>query len=127
MDSPVSNTSRATARSSVISSLRGCTMAGIRIPKEDLRRKITMPQYLRLAIRDAIESKDVAATANRHSAADYNGGDVVQQPAESPIVVFVNSRSGGRHGPELKGRLQDLMGEDQVSLSLSLFLSLFSV
>ncbi|GFY95304.1 diacylglycerol kinase 4 [Actinidia rufa] len=114
MDSPVSNTNRATARSSVIGSLRGCTMAGIRIPKENLRRKITMPQYLRLAIRDAIESKDVASAANRHSAADSNGGDVAQQPAESPIVVFVNSRSGGRHGPELKGRLQDLMGEEQV-------------
>ncbi|XP_057459845.1 diacylglycerol kinase 7-like isoform X2 [Actinidia eriantha] len=114
MDSPVSNASRATAQSSVIGSLRGCTMAGIRIPKENLRRKITMPQYLRLAIRDAIESKDVASAANRHSAADYNGGDVAQQPAESPIVVFVNSRSGGRHGPELKGRLQDLMGEEQV-------------
>ncbi|XP_057464132.1 diacylglycerol kinase 7-like [Actinidia eriantha] len=110
MDSSVSNASR----SSVISSLRGCTMVGMRIPKEDLRRKITMPQYLRLAIRDAIESKDVAATANRHSPADADGGDSAKQPAESPIVVFVNSQSGGRHGPELKGRLQDLMGEEQV-------------
>ncbi|XP_028101578.1 diacylglycerol kinase 7-like isoform X2 [Camellia sinensis] len=112
MDSPESATSRATGRSSVIESIRGCTMAGMRISKEELRLKITMPQYLRLAMRDAIQSKDVTA-GNRHYASTAVAGEAAQPP-ESPLVVFINSRSGGRHGPELKARLQDLMGEEQV-------------
>ncbi|CAL5375115.1 hypothetical protein CsSME_00008483 [Camellia sinensis var. sinensis] len=112
MDSPESVTSRATGRSSVIESIRGCTMAGMRISKEELRLKITMPQYLRLAMRDAIQSKDVTA-GNRHYASTAVAGEAAQPP-ESPLVVFINSRSGGRHGPELKARLQDLMGEEQV-------------
>lgn len=44
---------------------------------------------------------------------------------ESPLVAFVNPRSGGRLGPVLKTRLQELIGEDQVntsSLSLSYIL-----
>ena len=32
----------------------------------------------------------------------------------APLVVFVNSRSGGRHGPELKVRLHELITEEQV-------------
>ncbi|GMP36314.1 hypothetical protein CsSME_00008483 [Camellia sinensis var. sinensis] len=123
MDSPESVTSRATGRSSVIESIRGCTMAGMRISKEELRLKITMPQYLRLAMRDAIQSKDVTA-GNRHYASTAVAGEAAQPP-ESPLVVFINSRSGGRHGPELKARLQDLMGEEQVALSLSLSLYIY--
>ncbi|KAL6973708.1 diacylglycerol kinase (ATP) [Sarracenia purpurea var. burkii] len=133
MDSPGSYASRTTTRSSVIESFRGCTMAGARIPKEDLRRKITMPPYLRRAMRDAIESKDITA-GNRHYTAATATGDAATatgdaatatgaaatatgaaaKPSESPMVVFINARSGGRHGPELKDRLQDLMGEEQV-------------
>ena len=77
-----------------------------------------MPQYLRVAIRRAINAKDVDAGVN---SADLLAADGVDPP-ESPLVVFINSRSGGRHGPELKERLQQLMGEEQVTLSL--FLSL---
>ncbi|CAL5373171.1 unnamed protein product [Camellia sinensis] len=36
-------------------------MGGSQILKEELRQKITIPQYLRLAMRDAIQSRDVAA------------------------------------------------------------------
>ncbi|KAL7200146.1 hypothetical protein ACSBR2_022283 [Camellia fascicularis] len=50
MDTPVSDTSRTTlAWSSLIDSMRGCTLGGSRILKEELRQKIT------------IQSKDVAA------------------------------------------------------------------
>jgi hypothetical protein len=31
--------------------------------------------------------------------------------------VFVNSRSGGRHGPELKVRLHELITEEQVGVT----------
>lgn len=96
-------------RSSVMDSLRGCTMGGMRVDKEELKRKITMPEYLRRAIRDAIESKDAAG--NRHF-------DSAAEPSECPVVVFINPNSGGRHGPKLKSRLQELMGEEQVLQSL---------
>ncbi|XP_052199523.1 diacylglycerol kinase 4-like isoform X2 [Diospyros lotus] len=112
MDTPGSETSRTSGRSSVIESIKGRAMAGFRIPKEELRRKITMPQYLRLAMRDAIQSKDLDA-GDRHYASIASGGEAVPPP-DCPLVVFINSRSGGRHGPELKARLEDLMGPEQV-------------
>ncbi|CAK9139087.1 unnamed protein product [Ilex paraguariensis] len=110
MDSPGSDSA---ARSSVIDSLKGCTLAGVRIPKEELRKTITVPEYLRLAMKDAIEAKNVSG-GKRHFEATHVEGSEPLEPAEAPLVVFVNSKSGGRHGPELKARLQDLMGEEQV-------------
>ncbi|KAL3532906.1 hypothetical protein ACH5RR_006427 [Cinchona calisaya] len=103
------------ARSSVIDSLKGCTLAGLRIPKEELRKKITIPEYLRIAMKESILAKDVNSLAAQtlFDAARAAGGELVQPP-EGPLVVFINSRSGGRHGPELKARLQILMGEEQV-------------
>ncbi|KAG5225831.1 diacylglycerol kinase family protein [Salix suchowensis] len=117
MNSPTaSTTEESTARivaprSSVIESIRGCGLSGLRVNKEDLRRKLSMPKYLRDAIRDSINSKDVDAAVER-----YRGGNSAgrEEASEGPMVVFVNSRSGGRHGPELKERLQQLMGEEQV-------------
>lgn len=107
------------ARSSVIESLKGCTLAGLRIPKEELRKKITIPEYLRLAMKETIVAKDVNAPAAKilFDAAHAAGAELVHPP-EGPLVVFINSRSGGRHGPELKARLQILMGEEQVSALL---------
>ncbi|KAF8400406.1 hypothetical protein HHK36_013704 [Tetracentron sinense] len=110
MDSPSStggDSTRITTRSSIVESFRGCGLSGIRIDKEDLRRRILIPEYLRLAMRDAIESKDPNAGERRVG----SGND---EAPVAPMVVFVNSRSGGRYGPILKGRLQELMGEEQV-------------
>lgn len=102
---------RIAARSSMIDQLRGCTTGGPRISKEELKFKITMPLHLRLAMRDAVLVKDVNAGICNFDA----DADPVEAP-EAPLVVFINSRSGGRHGPELKGRLQELMSEEQVPL-----------
>ena len=101
-----STSTSTTARSSMIDSLRDCGLSGIRIDKEDLCTRISIPQYLRLAMRRAINSKDVHSTDQSQE---------VHLPPISPMVVFINSRSGGRHGTELKLRLQQLMGEEQVS------------
>lgn len=81
-----------------------------------------MPQYLRMAMRDAIDSSDVVATGNRYIAFKY-GGESARPPDEAPVVVFINSRSGGRNGPELKARLQELMGQEQVPDLISLIIS----
>ncbi|KAK2976407.1 hypothetical protein RJ640_030392 [Escallonia rubra] len=115
MESPGSEPegTRIAARTSMIDSIRGCTLAGMRIDKEELRAKITMPQYLRFAIRDAIKSRDVDGGDSHYAAACAAGAEAVE-PAEAPLVVFINSKSGGRHGPDLKLRLQELMSQEQV-------------
>uniref|UniRef100_A0A1D1Z3R0 Diacylglycerol kinase n=1 Tax=Anthurium amnicola TaxID=1678845 RepID=A0A1D1Z3R0_9ARAE len=99
------------ARSSIVDSFRGCGISGIRIDKEELKRRIVMPEYLRLAMSEAIHAKDTDAGVR----VGRDGGHGEEEAApEAPIVVFVNSRSGGRHGPVLKRRLQELMGAEQV-------------
>ena len=90
-----------------------------------------MPKYLRLAVKDAIEFKDVESGKRHYDVIKLDGGeggeDVVVPP-EAPLVVFINSKSGGRYGPELKARLQDLMGQEQVNfLFLFYFLHFFEV
>ncbi|XP_019157324.1 PREDICTED: diacylglycerol kinase 4-like [Ipomoea nil] len=116
MGSPrtVESGNRSSGRSSVIDSIRGCTLAGARIHKEELRRRITMPEYVRLAMREAIQTKDLEDSVKRHFDAAHAEGAEQAEPPESPLVVFINSKSGGRHGPELKARLEELMGEEQV-------------
>eukprot|EP00258_Populus_trichocarpa_P044215 XP_024460234.1 diacylglycerol kinase 7 isoform X3 [Populus trichocarpa] len=117
MDSSTASTSEESAgkivasRSSVIQSSRVCGLSVFRINKEDLQRKLSIPKYLRHAIRDSIRSKDVNAAVDRCQ--EGSGGGREAAP-DGPMVVFVNSKSGGRHGPELKERLQQLMGEEQV-------------
>ncbi|KAK9099953.1 hypothetical protein Scep_023383 [Stephania cephalantha] len=106
-----SSSTRVAARSSLVDSLRACGISGIRIDKQELKRRILIPEHLRLGIRDAIRSKDPDAAAERHR---RRCGEEKCEPAEAPVVVFVNSKSGGRHGPALKERLQELMGEEQV-------------
>ncbi|OVA03665.1 hypothetical protein BVC80_1097g4 [Macleaya cordata] len=112
MASPLNESSgdstRIAARSSFIDSIKGCGISGIRIDKEELKRRILIPKYLRLAMCEAIRSKDLNAGGK------YDRDENSEAP-EAPMVVFVNSKSGGRKGSALKGRLQELMGEEQVS------------
>lgn len=115
MDSPGSP--NRVSVSGVIESLRGCTttLSGVRIPKEDLKKKITCPEYIRTAIREVIRAKefDAAAAVQPHNEAEPS------DPPESPLVVFINAKSGGRQGPELMARLQELMSEEQVIMAVA--------
>ncbi|KAJ4709397.1 diacylglycerol kinase [Melia azedarach] len=111
MDSP-SSTTRIAARTSMIDSIRACGLSGMRIDREDLKRRLSMPEYLQVAMRETIKRKNVEPEENCQSDLIVEGNGV--EPPEAPMVVFINSRSGGRHGPELKERLQQLMGQDQV-------------
>ncbi|XP_058113847.1 diacylglycerol kinase 4-like [Magnolia sinica] len=99
---------RISTRSSFVDSFKGCGLSGIRIDKEDLRRRVVIPEYLRMAMVEAMRSKDASLVPPAPP-----GGGQVEAP-ETPMIIFVNSRSGGRHGPILKGRLQELMGQEQV-------------
>ncbi|KAF6162868.1 hypothetical protein GIB67_021017 [Kingdonia uniflora] len=112
MDSPKPSTGGdstriAASRSSLVDSFKGCGLTGVRIDKEDLRRGILIPEYIRLAMRDAIRLKDPEAGFGHES-------DGISAAPEAPMVVFVNSKSGGRLGQILMGRLQELMGQEQV-------------
>lgn len=113
MESPPTNEDRkkVAVRSSIVESIRGCGLSGMRIDKEDLKKQLTMPQYLRFAMRDSIRLLDPAAGEPRYR--NRAEGEESTVPS-SPMVVFINSRSGGRHGPALKLRLQQLMSEEQV-------------
>lgn len=105
------------ARSSLIDSLKGCGLSGIRIDKQQLNTKVMMPHYLRFALRDSIRLKDPIAGAS----ATTPPQNVVPPPPEAPLVVFINPRSGGRHGQKLKQRLQELISEEQVPPSKKCF------
>ncbi|ONK69652.1 uncharacterized protein A4U43_C05F25310 [Asparagus officinalis] len=99
------------ARSSILDSVRACgVIAGAKIDKEELRRRITIPEYLRRAMKEAVMEQTTSATASKAGVVEELG----QESPEAPIVVFVNSKSGGRHGKALLERLQELMGEEQV-------------
>ncbi|TVU28846.1 hypothetical protein EJB05_20381 [Eragrostis curvula] len=97
------------ARVSIWESVRACGVWGKEVDKADLRRQVVMPLYLRRAVKAAVVAKDEAAGVAAASEAEVEEGPVV-----APVVVFVNSKSGGRHGPELKLRLHELISEEQV-------------
>ncbi|KAJ8750750.1 hypothetical protein K2173_015931 [Erythroxylum novogranatense] len=117
MDSPPTPSGESTARMvtprlSMIESFRGCGLSAVRINREYIKSRIMMPKHLRLAMIHSIQSKDVDAGADKYfKSGELTGGE---DPPEGPMVVFINSKSGGRHGPELKERLKQLMGEEQV-------------
>nr|CAD1827874.1 unnamed protein product [Ananas comosus var. bracteatus] len=69
----------------------GCGIFGKEIDKEELRRRIAMPRYLCAAVAAAARSKD--ATSAAAAAAAPTAGE--EAAPEAPVVVFVNSRSGG--------------------------------
>ncbi|BAT79844.1 hypothetical protein LR48_Vigan04g021700 [Vigna angularis] len=103
--------SLSSSSSSIVESLRGCGISSSpRVCKEELRQKLTMPQYLRLAMRDSIRYNDADAGSRRVRSDD----DSNAVAPLVPMVVFINPRSGGRCGPLLKERLQYLISEEQV-------------
>ena len=112
MDSQASSDTsmRTVTRLTAVEPVRSCGLAGKRIDKEELRAKLIMPEYLRIAVRDAVLSKDLNRVAEKQTI-DQNA-----EPPAAPMVVFINSLSGGRHGPELKHRLHQLIAEEQVRM-----------
>ncbi|OAY79843.1 Diacylglycerol kinase 7, partial [Ananas comosus] len=99
------------ARVSIWESLRGCGIPGKGVDKEELRRRVVIPERLRAAMAAAMREKGVGAGLSAAAAAAAPGEEAAP---EAPIVVFVNSRSGGRHGPALTLRLRELISEEQV-------------
>ena len=102
------------ARVSIWESVRACGIWGKEVDKAELRRQVVMPLHLRRAVAAAVAAKDEAAGVAAAAAEEQGEGEKEEGPTVAPVVVFVNSRSGGRHGPELKVRLHELITEEQV-------------
>ncbi|RCV30450.1 hypothetical protein SETIT_6G095800v2 [Setaria italica] len=108
-------------------SFRGCGFgraAASAFEKEDLRSRAALPRRLRAAVHAAMRARDPAAGAfaldDRDGACNpWFDAAAHDDAPESPLVAFVNPRSGGRLGPVLKTRLQELIGEDQAALVTS--------
>eukprot|EP01018_Ginkgo_biloba_P005048 Gb_06335 [translate_table: standard] len=99
---------RIAVKSPLMDAPRGFCLFGGKINTEELRRNIVIPEYLRIAMAEAVRSKGFVYDAARHK------GNGSKSP-EAPIVVFINSKSGGRQGPTLKKRLEDLISREQIS------------
>jgi diacylglycerol kinase (ATP) len=111
------------ARVSIWESVRACGVWGKEVDKAELRRQVVMPLYARRAVAAAVAAKDEAAGVAAAAAARGEQVEGEQEQGEglavvTPMVVFVNSKSGGRHGPELKLRLHELISKEQVMTSL---------
>uniref|UniRef100_A0A0D9YZG2 Diacylglycerol kinase n=1 Tax=Oryza glumipatula TaxID=40148 RepID=A0A0D9YZG2_9ORYZ len=114
-ETPRAPSTAPSARVSIWESVRACGVWGKEVDKAELRRQVVMPLYARRAVAAAVKAKDEAVGVAAAAAAERGEeGEVEVEAAVTPVVVFVNSRSGGRHGPELKVRLHELISEEQV-------------
>jgi hypothetical protein len=105
------------ARVSIWESVRACGVWGKEVDKAELRRQVVMPLHLRRAVAAAVAAKDEAAGVAAAAASAVEEEEEKEEgPTVAPVVVFVNSKSGGRHGPELKVRLHELITEEQVGV-----------
>ncbi|CAN6985578.1 hypothetical protein IGI04_000685 [Brassica rapa subsp. trilocularis] len=106
---------RPSAKTDDAVTMRGCGFGNFGVDREELRRRIVMPEYLRLAMRDCIKRKDSTAVPDHLVLPGAAAAAATEELApHTPMVVFINPKSGGRHGPVLKERLQQLMSEEQV-------------
>uniref|UniRef100_A0A0E0K635 Diacylglycerol kinase n=1 Tax=Oryza punctata TaxID=4537 RepID=A0A0E0K635_ORYPU len=115
-ETPRAPSTAPSARVSIWESVRACGVWGKEVDKAELRRQVVMPLYARRAVAAAVKAKDeaVGVAAAEAERGEDGEGEVEAEVAVTPVVVFVNSRSGGRHGPELKVRLHELISEEQV-------------
>ena len=80
------------------------------IGDDDLRKRVAIPEYIADAMADAISSKGVDSTVSFPP-------DTLVVPPTCPILVFINSRSGGHFGASLLIHLSELIGALQVDIS----------
>ncbi|WOK94052.1 hypothetical protein Cni_G02754 [Canna indica] len=79
-------------------------------------RIVLIPEYLRSGMVVAMRARDSEAGVKAaFNVQKKRRVEVFEAPAgTNPLVVFVNSRSGGGQGPQLKLQLQELISDDQV-------------
>lgn len=83
---------------------------------DELRAMVVIPDYLSRDMANAVATEGTATPEGPRE------GEKTEAPS-SPILVFINSRSGGRLGPELMVHFEDLISHNQVRCSRMLSLS----
>lgn len=76
----------------------------------ELKKMVMIPEYL---AKDMVKAVDTQGTA-------YPEGPpfgAVNEAPTCPLLVFINSKSGGRLGPELKTHFIELISPNQVSIT----------
>lgn len=74
---------------------------------DDLKTMVVIPKYLSRNMAKAVSTKGVA---NPEGPVE---GERIEAPT-CPILVFINSKSGGRLGPELMDHFEELLSPEQV-------------
>lgn len=74
---------------------------------EEFRRRCVIPEYLRLPMASAVSSHQIPRLD------DISAPPNVTAPSH-PVIVMINSKSGGRKGPFLHSALNELLSEEQV-------------
>lgn len=108
MDSQNTELDHTAVKSPLMEPPRGLCLLGRNINTEEIRRHTVIPHYLRTAMADAVRSKGFVYEERRHK------GTGEENSPETPLLVFINSKSGGRLGPKLKKQLQHLLSQEQV-------------
>ncbi|GLJ11862.1 hypothetical protein SUGI_0178740 [Cryptomeria japonica] len=97
----------ASAEAKSLDAVQKSCFFGCNINTEELRMCTVIPEYLRRVMAEAVRAKGFVYEEGRHKGSGEN-------PPEAPLVVFINSKSGGRQGPQLKTTLQELLSQEQV-------------
>ncbi|KAL4573700.1 hypothetical protein LXL04_020515 [Taraxacum kok-saghyz] len=106
---------RAAVSSSMMDSIKRFSLSGIRIPKEELRQNIRCQSFYALLYVTILPRKILIPESVI----------LMQLPRPTTLLsrhlsppsahwFFIISKRDGRHGPDLKARLQELMGEEQI-------------
>jgi diacylglycerol kinase (ATP) len=77
-------------------------LVSLRIDKDELRKRLIIPKYLKISMVEAVRNNEVVFDEDQHCWDDTNTALKVV------VILFVNSKSGGRRGPTLKARLPKL-------------------
>lgn len=100
------------------------TKQGRNLTDKDLKMTVVIPEYLSKDMAIAVETEGAATPESPPS------GEKIVAPT-CPVLVFINSKSGGRLGDQLMKHFKDLISPHQVrdfsTLSAFAFSVLFSV
>ena len=77
-------------------------LVSLRIDKDELRKRLIIPEYLKIATVEAVRNNEVVFDEDQHCWDDTNTA------LKAVVILFVNLKSGGHRGPTLKARLPKL-------------------
>jgi diacylglycerol kinase (ATP) len=86
-------------------------LVGLRIDKDELRKRLIIPEYLKISMVEVVRNNEVVFDEDQHC------WDNTNTALKAAVIVFVNSKSIGRRGPTLKAHLQKLSAKSRYLIS----------